>query len=207
VPIVRPAAAPSRPGPAGALLTFAAVFLVAVLGILRSVPVPTPLPVFGTRDFSWESLTRLDRQKRAQRLPDVSGLVAHEAFQETLAFGRPWGLPRRDERVYVREFAVNPVAGTIVPETRMVKVFDSTWLSAVLRRAAPGSIEGLLVTQRKAVAVAYRGQVRNLLRELPIALLVVLVFSASPGWVRRAAPLMKSVLLRSNGAARRNQVP
>jgi len=207
VPIVRPAGGPSRQGQAGFLLAFAAVLIAASIGFLRSAPVPTPLPVFGARDFSWESLTRLGRDSRAQRLPDFSDLVTHEAFQETLAFGRPWGLPRRDERVYVREFSMNPRAGSIVPEMRTVKVFDSAWLNAVLSRSLPGSIERLLVTQRRAMAVACHGQVRILLRELPVAVLALFVFSTWFAWDRRAAPLMKSILLRFNGAARRNQVP
>jgi hypothetical protein len=57
------------------------------------------------------------------------------------------------------------------------------------------------------MAVAFHGQVRILLRELPVAVLALFVFSAWFAWDRRAAPLMKSVLLRFNGAARRNQVP
>jgi hypothetical protein len=207
VPIVRPAADPSRPGPAGFLVAAVAVLIVAAIGFLRSTPVPTPLPVLGARDFSWESLSRLGRQNRAQRLPDVSDLVTHEAFQETLAFGRPWGLPGRDERVYVREYSMNPRSATIVPGMRRVKVFDSAWLGAFLLRSLPGSIERMLVTQRRAMAVAVRGQLRTLLRELPVAVLVMFVFSTWFAWDRRAAPLMKGVLLRLNGTARRDQVP
>ena len=207
VPIVRPDARPSRPGQAGVILALAVILFAAAIGVLRSVAVPTPLPVPGVRDFSWGSLARLGREKRAQQLPDISDLVAHEAFQETLSFGRPWGLPRRDERVYVREFSMNPRADTIVPGMRKVKVFDSTWLDSVLRRTPPGSIERLLVTQRSAVAVALRGQVRSLLRELPVALFVILLFSTWFARDLRATHLMKSVYLRLNGVARRNQVP
>jgi len=207
VPIVKPAAGLSRPGPAGFLLAIAAILIVAAIGVLRSVPVPTPLPVLGARDFSWESLARLARENRVQRLPDMSDLVTHEAFQETLTFGRPWGPPRRDERVYVREFSTNSRAGTILMEMRRVKVFDSAWLGAILRRASPGSVEGLLAAQGRAMAVAFRGQVRTLLRDLPVVVLMMFVFSAWFAWDRGAAPLMKSLLLRFNGAARRNQVP
>jgi hypothetical protein len=180
---------------------------IALLGILHSVPVPTPLPVLGARDLSWEAITRLGREKRTQQLPDISDLVAHQAFQETLSFGRPWGLPRRDERVYVREFSIDPRTGTIVPWMRKVKVFDSTWLSAVLYRAPPGSIEQLLVRQRRAMAVALRGQVRNRMRELPVALFVILIFWTWFGQDLRSTHLMKSLVLRLNAAVQRNQVP
>ena len=205
VPIVKPAVAPPRAGPAGFVLALSAVLISATIGILRSVPLPTPFPVPGARDFSWESLARLSRENRG--LPDVSDLAAHEAFQETLAFGRPWGLPRRDERVYIREFSTNPRTGTIVAGMKRVKVFDAEWLAAVFREPPAGSIEALLVGQGRPMAVAVRGQARRLLREIPVALLVLFVFTAWFAWEQRAAPLMRSVLLRFNGAARRNQVP
>ncbi|MGO9307955.1 MAG: hypothetical protein ACLQDL_02895 [Spirochaetia bacterium] len=207
VPIVGPAGRPSRPGVAGAMLVSAAILLASAICVLRSVPVPTPLAVFAARDFSWGSLARLGRETRAQQLPDISDLVTHEAFQETLSFGRPWGPPRRDERVYVREFSIDPRAGTIVPGMRRVKVFDAAWLDSVLHRTPPGSIERLLVSQRRPVAVALRGQVRSLLRELPVAMFVILLFSTWFARDLRMAPLMKSVYLRLNGAARRSQVP
>jgi hypothetical protein len=207
VPIVKTTDAPHHPRPASFVLPFAAVLVVATIGILRSVPLPTPVAVPGARDFSWESLSRLSRENRAEGLPDVSDLAAHEAYQETLAFGRPWGLPRRDERVYVREFSTNPGTGTIVPVMRRVKVFDAEWLAAAFRNPPAGSIEALLVSQRRPMEVAVRGQTRDLLRELPVALMVLFVFSAWFAWEHRTTPLMRSVLLRFNGAARRNQVP
>jgi hypothetical protein len=207
VPIVRPSAEPARAGPSHVLVACAGLLLVAAIGVMRSAPLPTPLPVFGARDFSWESLARLGSVHRALRLPDMSDFVAHEAYQETLSFGRPWGLPRPDEKVYMREFTTNVRSGTIVAGLKRVKVFDARWLDSVVGRPVPGSIQRLLAAQHRAVAVASRGQVRSVLRELPVALLVLFVLFARFAWDWRAAPLMKSVLLRFNGAARRNQVP
>jgi hypothetical protein len=206
VPIVKRSGSSSRRGMAGFLLAFGSFVIVAIIEVLRSTPVPTPLPVFGVRNYTWESLSRLNSDGREPRLPDVSDIVAHDAFQETLAFGRPWGLPHRDERVYLREFSTDPLTGRIAADLRTVKVFDDNWLGAVLRRAPPGSIEGLLLAQRGAVVVAPRGQLRGLLRELPLAILVMVVFSAWFVRERGTAPLMKFVHLRFNGAARRNQV-
>jgi hypothetical protein len=213
VPIVTPAA-PAGPGQGAVLLALVALTVVALIPLVRTVPVPTPVVVLGVPDFSWRSLQTLARSGRAPRLPDVSDLVAHQAFQETIAFGRPWGLPRPDERVYVREFLIDPASGRFVAVDRRVKVFDSAWLAACLRRAAPGSIEELLAAQERAVAVGLRGSARPLARELPSAILVVALFFAwlarapearRKGWIR--APLMKSVILRLNAAARRNQIP
>jgi hypothetical protein len=206
VPIVKTAADPAR-GRAGFFMVLLVIAAVAGIALARSAPVPTPLPVFGARDFSWQSLARLAREKRVPRLPDISDFVTHEAFQQSIAFGRPWRLPEQDERVYLREFSTNARAGSIIVEGfRRVKVFDSTWLDSVTRRFAPGSIEGMLISQGGSAAVAYRGQVEALLRELPIAVLVLFFFSSWFALDRRAAPLMKNVLVRLNGPARRNQV-
>jgi len=168
----------------------------------------------GARDFSWQSLERLARFDGASRLPDMSDLLTHEAFQETIAFGRPWGLPRPEERVYVREFLASPATATIVAVQRRVKAFDSAWLAACLRRCAPGSVEALLLAQGRAAAVGLRGTARPLARELPPAVLVIAVFFAglarapeAPRVRRVRVPLMKGLLLRLNGAARRGQIP
>ena len=102
---------------------------------------------------------------------------------------------------------MNARNGTIMTVMRRVKLFDSVWLDATVLHASAGSIERLLVSQGRAMAVAIRGQTRILLRELPVAVLVLFVFSAWFTGDRRAAPLMKSVFPRFNGAARRNQIP
>jgi hypothetical protein len=207
VRIVKPPAGARRAGPSALVLSVAAVVLVAVIALLKSEPLPTPLPVAGARDYSWESLARLTRESRARRLPDISDLVTHAAFQESVSFGRPWGLPRPDERVYVRDFGQDPVSGSLAAEKRTVKAFDSAWLSSALRGPAEGSVEGLLFAQGRAMAVAFRGQVRTLLREIPVALIMIYIlwswFAREPG----AAPLMKGVLLRFTTGTRRNQVP
>ncbi len=138
VRIVKGSAAFARPAQAGFLVVMIVILAVAGMTVARSAAVPTPLPLPGVRGFSWDALSRLSRQSRAARLPDMSDLVTHEAFQETIAFGRPWRLPVRDERVYIREFSVNVPAGLIVEGFRRVKVFDSAWLDSVTRRFAPG---------------------------------------------------------------------
>ncbi len=215
VPIVRPGALAAPPGQAGFLLSLGALLLCAAIPLARSQPVATPVGVIGVRDFSWESIRLLGRTAVSARLPDASDLVTHEAWQETLAFGRPWGMPRRDERVYVRDFLISPGDGAIVAAPRRVKVFDSTWLAAVFADPPAGSLERLLVAQRRPMAVGFRSSARELFREAPVALLVMFVMSAllvrerAPGRRRQRilALLMKSVVVRFNGAARRNQIP
>ena len=91
------------------------------------------------------------------RLPDLSDLATHAAFQETMAFGRPWRLPAPDERVYVREFSTSPSTGAIDAHLRSVKVFDETWRKGLERRAASGSLEALLFAQGRPVGCRAAG--------------------------------------------------
>jgi hypothetical protein len=140
-------------------------------------------------------------------MPDFSDLVSHADFQETMAFGRPWRTPVRDERVVVREFLANPETGAIVARERTVKVFDSTWLSSVRRRAVPGSLEAMLFAQGQPVIVAIKGPGYVLVRELPIAFLVLCWLLALLGRDLGLGPLIRGNLPRLNNAARRDQVP
>jgi len=160
-------------------------------------------------------LRRLARTTIAGRLPDASDLVTHEAFQETLGFGRPWGMPRPDERVYVRGYLIGPGNSAIVAVQRRVKVFDAEWLRASIFDAPAGSLQSLLRAQRRPMAVGLRSGARSLYQEAPVALLVMCVMAAllardrAPARPPRQvpAPLMKGAVVRFNGAARRNQTP
>ncbi len=207
VPIVRPPVSLPSGKPAALGLALLALALLTCVSLARNAALPTPLPVPGARDFSWRSLARMGRDNRDAGLPNIADAVTHEAFQQTLSFGRPWGLPRSDERVYVREFIANPATGVLSARPRTVKVFDSTWLKGTLRRPEPGSLESLLLAQGRPVAVGLRGEARGALRDLPTVLLVAALFAA---WLARdpaTRPLMRGVLVRFNGVARRNQAP
>ena len=110
-----------------------------------------------------------------------------------------------DERVYVREFVQNPMTGAVVARQRVVKVFDATWLASVQRRATPGTLGALFYAQGRPTAAELRGPERASLRDLPSALVVLMVFLA---WLRKdlvRGPLMRANLLRLNSPARRNQ--
>jgi hypothetical protein len=207
VPIVRPQADPFRGRSASAYFAPLALVFIALLSLTRGFGLPTPRVVLGARDFSWQSLGRLARVNTEPRLPGFAELVTHAAFQETMAFGRPWKTPRRDERVVVREYVSNDAADALVARLRTVKVFDTVWLRGIGRRAEPGSLESLLYAQERPVSVSIRGAGYDLLKELPI---VLLVLSALLAWLGRdlgLGPLIRGNLLRLNGAARRDQVP
>jgi hypothetical protein len=207
VPIVRPQADPFRGRSAAAFFAPLALVLVALLSLTRGLALPTPRAVLGARDFSWQSLSRMSRGDGEGRLPGFAALVTHAAFQETIAFGRPWRAPKRDERVAVREYLSNDATGVFVERLRTVKVFDTAWLQGVRRRAQPGSLESLLYAQGRPVTVSVKGAGFGLLRELPIVLLVLCALLAWLGRDLGLGPLIRGNLLRFNGAARRDQVP
>jgi hypothetical protein len=207
VPIVRPQGDPFRGRSASAFFAPVALVLIALLSLTRGLALPTPRAVLGAGDFSWRSLGRMNRVNPEPSLPGFAALVTHAAFQETLAFGRPWKAPKPDERVTVREYASNGASGTLVARLRTVKVFDSSWLRSISGRAAPGSLESLLIAQGRPVVVTVRGAGYGLLRELPIVLLVLCALLAWLGRDLGLGPLIRGNLLRLNGAARRDQVP
>lgn len=207
VPIVRPAGDALRGRSVAPFFALMSLVVLAVIPVARGVSLPTPRAVPGARDFSWQSLQKLSRTTRPLRLPDVSDLTTHAAFQETIAFGRPWGLPAPEERVYVREFSTNPSTGVVAARLRTVKVFDETWRKGLGRRAVAGSLEALLFAQGRPVGVALRGPGRTVFHELPVTLGVLLALLALLARDLGLGPLIRGNLLRSNIMARRNQIP
>jgi hypothetical protein len=205
VPIVRPKSDALRSRPAAFLCAAVSLLLVGFFFFERGPALPAPYTVRHARDFTWDAVDSLKRAGRAAALPDFLGLVTHAAFQETIAFGRPWRPPEKDERVYVREFILNPMTGATVARQKVVKVFDATWLESVRRRSTPGSLGALFYAQGRPTIAELRGPERASLRELPAALGVLVVFLA---WLRKdfiRGPLIRGNLLRLNSSARRNQ--
>ena len=103
IPIVRPTGEPPRVRFAAIFFAVACLIGTALVPLAKGGSLPTPIPLVGGRAFSWQAVARLSREARAQRLPDFSDLVFHEAIQEGMAFGRSARMPAPDERVYVRD--------------------------------------------------------------------------------------------------------
>jgi hypothetical protein len=207
IPIVRSSKNTAHGRTAARLLALLALACIGCVPLMRGVRFPLPLPALGAPGFSWESLAALSRGNRPGLLPGYADLVTHEAYQQTLAFGRPWRTPVRDERVYVRDYLISPEEGRIQARQKTVKVFDSTWLSSVRLRSRAGTLEALFFRQGRPVAAAMRGPGWQLLLDLPAllgavgALLFLLIRDGGVG------PLIQSILLRFNRRARRNKVP
>ncbi len=186
-----------------ALFAIAGVVLVP---LARGGAFPAPLRVIGVRSFSWDAVTRLRHTAGPDRLPDFSDLVAHEAYQQTLGFGKAWHYPVRDERIYRRDYLVDPATGTVSARLQTVKTFNSTWLASVIDHPEPGSLEALLRWQGRPVAVAVRGPARALARELPFTALAFCALLTLLCRDLRLGLLIRGNLWRLIGEARRDQV-
>ena len=160
-------------GRAGVIALAVVPFVLLLAPQLRAPVLPVPTPLAGPRGFSWKAISALEARKEGglQGLPDLADFVAHAAWQETLVFGRPYGLPSPGERVAVTEYVVDPATGTIVDRERTVKAFDSAWLAGLARRPAKPSVERLLLAQHGPARVGLGRGRPSLLADLIAAAL------------------------------------
>jgi hypothetical protein len=108
-----------------------------------------PIPV------SWASLSRLPLTLSTTELPHLADFVAHRAFQESLGFHRPYGLPRPDERLYLSTYLQADGGKGILQTSRVVKRFSDSWLRVTLASSPPGSLQRLLLDQGRAGEVRF----------------------------------------------------
>lgn len=206
IPYVRPETDPQRGSSFALTLALFSVALVGILPLARGGAYPAPIPVIGARDFTWQSIAQLHARGSAGRLPDLADFVSHEAYQQTLGLGRAWAFPARDERVYRRDYLVDRSTGVIQARLRTVKVFDLPWLASVVSRPVPGTVEALLIAQRRPVAAAVQGPAGPLSRSLPFTIVVFCALLALLGKDLGLGPLIRGNLWRLNSEARRDQV-
>jgi hypothetical protein len=110
------------------------------------VPCFKPYPA-SSRPFSWASLARLPLTGSAGGLPNLADFVAHRAYQESLMFGRAYGLPRQEERVYLPTLLPEAEGAGMVVTPRVLKSFSDSWLRVTLSGSPPGSLQRLLLDQ------------------------------------------------------------
>jgi hypothetical protein len=206
VPLFKNGRDPAKGRQRALTLALFAIALVSLAPLLRDGAFPAPVPVWGARHFSWDAVARLWKAPKADRLPDFSDFVAHEAYQQTIGLGASWKEPLRDQRVYRQEYLVDPVSGVVRARLRTVKVFDSTWLASVTTNPAPESLEALLTAQGRPVAAAIRGPARALAGELPFTALAFAALVAILARDLGAGLLIRASLWRINGEARRDQI-
>jgi len=117
----------------------------------RSPAVPRPIAISGADDISYKSIGVLWSNTSGDTLVDLSDYLAHRAYQQSLAFGREYGLPREGEAVSLSRFSENE-EGAYNRFGEDVLVFDDAWL-ADATADAPAGIAALLVSRGGAKGV------------------------------------------------------
>ena len=117
----------------------------------------------GAYGLSWDSLAALPLSTDSEELPHLADFLTHTAYQQSLAFQRPYRFPTPGERVYISGYAA--AGAGYVQSRRVARRFSESWLAQTLGAAPPGSVERMLVDQGRAAAVR-RVDEPQLLREL-----------------------------------------
>ena len=137
------------------LLPLALALPILAFGLLPGpgVRVPAPQRLRGARAYTWPALRRLWTESAASPLPDLADYVVHVAYQEAVAYGRPYGFPSAD--VVVPAFVPGSDPRRIERRDEVVVRYDDAWLARTLAEPRPGSVERLLLDQRSPVRVKY----------------------------------------------------
>jgi hypothetical protein len=109
----------------------------------------------GSLPLTWGSLSRLPLTRSATGLPHLADFVAHRAFQESLGFHRPYGLPEPDERLHLSTYLPADGGKSILQTSRVVKRFSDSWLRVTLSSSPSGSLQRLLLDQGRAGVVRW----------------------------------------------------
>jgi hypothetical protein len=182
-----PIRAPRVPAivPFGAAI--AALLLAAAPTGVSRLRTPLPLPVSLACAGSWAGIEAAARAGDGVRLPGLAEAVSHAASLQTMAFGPVVAgdaetgavsapFPPREGRVLLREYRDGSGAGSLIEAPRTVSRFDPGWLGRLVAGFRVGTVERLLVAQRRAVEVRVRAPWTSLRQAVPaaFALLVLL---------------------------------
>jgi hypothetical protein len=119
--------------------------------VSRSPTVPHQVIVEGAHGVSYESISVLWSKTLPDALVDISDYTAHRAYQQSLAFGRPYKPPAAGEAVTLSRFRETE-EGAYNRFEEVVLVFDETWLEQAISDA-PAGISSLLASAGKASGV------------------------------------------------------
>ncbi len=199
VEVLRPGALRSAPGIEAAVFAgLLACFMAFPIVLARDRPADVAIPIARAypdpSGLTWSALARLARLKRSGDLPDLSDYLAHRSYQDSLASGRAYGFPRKNEQVVIPTFRREGLK--IERTSRVAERFDTAWFRRAMR--ARDGIVPLLKAERMPATVARESLGALRARALPLGewwLLSLLFFA--PIMLARGAPV------RSRGGARR----
>ncbi len=150
----------------------------AAVQTFRYSGLSSPYPVQGAGGIGWEWIEKETGTVGKDSLPDFAQAAAHQAYLAGFDYGRPYAVPKRGERVVMREYKQDPASLRIRESLTTIAEFDSAWLAGIMERARTGSVERMLLDQGKPVQVAAAGSGRIFARGLYFSLLCFL-FSAA----------------------------
>jgi len=159
-----------EPGLPFLLLAAAAALSLPLLVLemrFRGEMVPTPRGLGGGSGLDWKAMERLALESREGSLPTLADFLTHQAYQEGLAFARPYRFPLPGERVTISAYLESDGGNGIVQSRRLVKRYQSSWLEETLARVSPDSVEGMLKSERVAALVTLRHESQGLLERAP----------------------------------------
>ena len=133
------------------LLAFVVLFSYPLIRLAAAVSGPEPDTIqirsIGYDGLSWRSLDALAGYTSPGGMPNLAEYLTHQAYQESLIFGRAYAFPTPGERVLISEYWVDPEKARVHKTFRVVKQFKESWLYETLEAAPPGSVARLLTDQ------------------------------------------------------------
>jgi hypothetical protein len=131
----------------------------------------------GDEELSWSNLRALAVSSAQDALPNLASYLSHCAFQEALAFGRPYGFPAMDERIRVSIYRHSAAGPAILRGERVVRQFKEAWLWETLASSPAQSVGRLLADQAVAAPVqAVRDTAALRLKGVGVEALLVVLF-------------------------------
>lgn len=198
VPILSPRKPSFVPLAAG----LAAALLVAAPSCLSQLRLALPRPVSLAPAASRKGIEDASRARGEDSLPGLADAVSHAVSLQTAAFGTVAAgvggtggagtlLPPQEGRVLLLEYADGSAPTSLVEAPRTVVRFEPGWLDRVAAASRAGTVERLLVDQRRAVEVRTLPLRTTLVRALPAALVWLLLLGAP-----LAGPAARRLLMR-----------
>jgi hypothetical protein len=119
------------------------VFILSINVAGGGPAVPTP-QIEGSRDLTWDGLFRLwNRERPANRLPDLADYLAHRAYQEGFVYNAQYRFPLPGEGYPVTTFRRE--GNRFLKSSQLMEKFTSQWFKQKLITIDEFSIPAMLI--------------------------------------------------------------
>ena len=135
---------------------------------------PISFPAASIEKESPWTYDSLDKNGREGRIPGVTDMLIHRAYQDSFSFGGTWMMPRMDNTVNLETFSLEE--GKIVSTIKPVLVFDQAWFDRFfieMDQEGPGV---LLRSEPYLPDISYTNLIARTPRKGDLALSGILLF-------------------------------